>query len=343
MRQYLEKIYNGQDLQQHEMKAIVEKIVQGELNDIEITALLVGLKIKGESSDEIAGAATALRKACRTFNYDHSLTPVDTCGTGGDGMNTINISTMVALVAAECGISIVKHGNRSVSSKSGSSDLLQRLGIKLDCSPEVARQCLEKENFCFLFAPFYHSGVKHVMPVRQTLKTRTLFNLIGPLANPASPKIQLMGIYDPALLKTVAQALGQLGCEKAMVVHGSGLDEVALHGETHIAYLHDGVIDMQCITPEDAGLAIVDVSELQCDDPDEIALALTEVLKGQGKSAHRNVILLNTAVLLLLCDKVNNLKDGVEMAGDALSSGRVMARLQRIAACTHEEECIHEK
>ncbi|NVJ50179.1 MAG: anthranilate phosphoribosyltransferase [Gammaproteobacteria bacterium] len=334
MNQILEALYQGDHLNKTQTETLVTSIVKGELSEIEISALLVALKMKGESSEEIAGAANALRASATPFARPEGNI-VDTCGTGGDGLGTINISTVVALVCAECGVPVAKHGNRSVSSKSGSSDVLQRFGLKLDITPDVAARCLREENFCFLFAPQYHPGVKHVMPVRTALKTRTLFNLIGPLANPAAPNIQLMGVYDPKLLAQMAQALGKLGCEKAMVVNGGGLDEIALHCDTQVAYLDNGRVTEMTITPEQAGLKRVPLESLQLDDPDEIAAALLCLIKGIGKPEHNDVVALNSAAVLLMSEKVSSLKEGVERAKEAILSGRVAERLARVVELSH--------
>ncbi len=334
MNQIMETLYQGQHLDLSQAQSVISRIVNGELTEAEISALLVALKIKGESSAEIAGAASALRASATPFPKP-AASVVDTCGTGGDGLGTINISTIVGLVAAECGVKVAKHGNRSVSSKSGSSDVLQRFGLKLDITPEKAADCLEQFNFCFLLAPLYHPGVRHVMPVRTALKTRTLFNLIGPLANPASPEIQLMGVYDVNLIDTMAEALNNLGCKQAFVVNGGGLDEIALHTETQVAYLHDGIVERIVITPEEAGLKRANLSSLQIEDPVEIAAALLCVLKGVGKQEHVDAIALNTAAVLLLTDKVSDLKQGVEQAKQVIASGKVAERLAKIAEFTH--------
>jgi anthranilate phosphoribosyltransferase len=334
MEHIMNSLYQGKHLEQPQAQSIVTQIVNGELSEIEISALLVALKMKGESAAEIAGAASALRASATPFPKK-SAPVIDTCGTGGDGLNTINISTIVGLVAAECGVKVAKHGNRSVSSQSGSSDVLQRLGVKLDITPDTAAECLEKFNFCFLMAPLYHPGVRHVMPVRTALKTRTLFNLIGPLANPASPEIQLMGVYDVNLLDTMAEALNSLGCQKAFVVNGGGLDEIALHAETQVAYLRDGQVERLVIAPEDAGLRRAPLESLQLKDPVKIAAALLCVLKGVGKPEHVDAIALNTAAVLYLAEKVSDLKQGVEQAKEVIASGRVAERLANIAEFTH--------
>ncbi|MEE4245492.1 MAG: anthranilate phosphoribosyltransferase [Kangiellaceae bacterium] len=334
MSSVMERLYLGEDLSFGDTQSSIQAIIKGQLSEAEIAALLVALKIKGESAEEIAGAASALRQSARPFNKSNAAV-ADTCGTGGDGMSTINISTMVSLVAAECGVKVAKHGNRSVSSKCGSSDLLESFGIKLDATTANAEHSLEQENFCFLFAPHYHPGVKFVMPVRTALKTRTLFNLIGPLANPASPEIQLMGVYDATLLETMANALHNLGCKKAFVVNGGGLDEIALHTHTDVAYLNNGVVDQITITPQDAGIKPVKLSELQLEQPEEIFAALKSVLRGEGKQAHIDAIAINAAAVLLLADKVTDLKQGAELAYQTIASGKLIERVDRIAEISH--------
>ncbi len=334
MNALMERLYQGNHLDKQQTSDVIQKIVKGELSEAEISALLVALKIKGESAEEIAGAASALRASATPFNRPEG-TVVDTCGTGGDGMGTINISTIVGLVAAECGVKVAKHGNRSVSSKSGSSDVLQKFGVKLDATPDLAAKSLDLLNFCFLFAPMYHPGVKHVMPVRTALKTRTLFNLIGPLANPALPDVQLMGVYDAELLTTMAQALNNLGCKKAFVVNGGGLDEMAVHTETRVAFLDNGNIEELIITPEEAGLQRVPLEQLQIENPDEIAASLLCVLKGIGKPAHVDAIAFNTAAVLFLTEKADSLKQGVAIAKEVIASGKVARRLEMIAEMSH--------
>ena len=214
----IEQLTIKQSLSYSQSKALFDEIMQGNMSDIELTALLISIKMKGEVSDEIAGAAASMRENAVAFNTTCSQL-ADSCGTGGDGSNTINISTTAAIVAAAAGINMVKHGNRSVSSNSGSADLLKALGINIDMSPEQAAKCLEQTHFTFLFAPHYHSGVRHAMGVRTALKTRTIFNILGPLANPAAPDVQLLGVYDESLCMPMAQTLKTLGTQRAMIVH----------------------------------------------------------------------------------------------------------------------------
>jgi len=328
MRELLEKILSGDDLTRDESDAAFASMAAGELEPVEISALLVALRAKGESPDEIAGAAGALRRSAEPFpRPDYPF--ADSCGTGGDGASTINVSTAVALVAAEMGIPIAKHGNRSVSSKCGSADLLETLGVKIDATPQIARRCLDEVGICFLFAPNYHRGLRHAMPVRQQLKIRTVFNLLGPLVNPSAPTHQVMGVYDPALVVPMAEALGLLGTEGALVVHGSGLDEIAVHGPTTAACYRDGKVVPMTITPEAAGLGSFPVERLRGGNADENAGLIEALLRGEGDEAHEAVVALNAGALSWIAGNAKDLAEGVQDALETIRSGRPWTRVTR--------------
>jgi anthranilate phosphoribosyltransferase len=334
MKDILESLCRREDLPEETAHAVFSRVIDGQVSDIEIASLVTALKAKGETPDEVAGAARALRDAAAHFPKP-TYACADTCGTGGDGMQTVNISTAVALVAAEMGIPIVKHGNRSVSSKCGSADVLEKVGVNLEASPDVARRCLDETHICFLFAPHYHAGVRHAMPVRRSLATRTIFNLLGPLVNPAAPRFQVMGVYDPQLCRPAAETLGLLGCESALVVHGSGLDEIALHGPTHAARLADGEVHELEITPEDAGLAQYPLDSLRGGEPEENARWFRSVLAGDGSDAHNAAIGINAGALAMVTGRADTLAEGVEMALETLTSGRANSRLNRFAEVSH--------
>ncbi len=322
------------NLTREEAADVFRGIITGEYAELEIAAILAALKTRGEASEEIAGAAGALRAAALPFpRPDYAC--ADTCGTGGDGTSTVNISTAVAVVAAELGIPVAKHGNRSVSSRCGSADLLEALGVKLDPSPAVARRCLDEVGLCFLFAPQYHAGVRHAMPARKALGTRTLFNLLGPLANPAAPAWQLVGVYDPRLCRPVADTLGVLGCETALVVHGSGLDELALHGPTHAALWKHGEVREFEIVPEDAGLSRRPIDALRGGDPADNASWLTGLLAGRSDGARRDAVALNAGAVAWITGTAPDLRSGVAMARETLVSGRAAGRLERWAELSH--------
>lgn len=309
-------------------------LMAGSYADIEIAALVAALKARGETPEEIAGAAAALRGAARPFPRP-DYTFADTCGTGGDGTSSINISTAVALVAAELGIPVAKHGNRSVSSRSGSADVLEQLGVRLDPEPAVARRCLDTLGICFLFAPMYHAGVRHAMAVRKTLATRTIFNLLGPLSNPSRPAFQLLGVYDPALCRPLALTLGLLGVETALVVHGGGLDEVALHAPTTAALWRHGQVTELEVTPEEAGLRRHPVEALRGGDPGENAALLLALLRGEGPEAHQHAVALNTGALAWIAGRADTLGDGVALAMAALERGGAAHRLASWAEASH--------
>ncbi|MCP4601865.1 MAG: anthranilate phosphoribosyltransferase [Proteobacteria bacterium] len=334
MRESLEKICNGGHLTQEESAEIFYMMADGQLDPIEISALLAALRTNGESPDEIAGAARALRRSAVQFQRPDYVY-ADSCGTGGDGANTINVSTAVALVAAEMGIPVAKHGNRSVSSKCGSADLLEKLGVKIDASPEVGRQCLDEVGICFLFAPQYHHGMRHAMPVRKTLKIRTIFNLLGPLVNPAAPAYQVMGVYNPELCAPIAQVLGLLGCKAALVVHGSGLDEIAVHGPTKAAIYQGGAVKEMTLSPEQAGLPEFPVEKLRGGEASENAEMISSLLRGQGDEAHAAVVAINAGALAWIAGHAKDFKDGTSVALKTIRSGRSFDRLKRFAELSH--------
>jgi anthranilate phosphoribosyltransferase len=330
----IEQLIQGKSLNYAQSNALFNQIMQGNMSEIELTALLISLKIKGEVSDEIAGAAASMRENAVAFTTA-STQLADSCGTGGDGSNTINISTTAAIVAAAAGINMVKHGNRSVSSNSGSADLLKALGIDIDMSPAQAAQCLEKTHFTFLFAPHYHSGVRHAMGVRTALKTRTIFNILGPLANPAAPHVQLLGVYDESLCMPMAQTLKTLGTKRAMIVHGSGTDEIALHGPTNVVELNNGEITQYTLNPSDFGLANYSLEQLAGEGPQYNANASLAILQGKGSDAHNAAIVVNVAALLYLSGKVQSLKEGAQQVQTLLSSGKAMNTLNAIIEVSH--------
>lgn len=321
---------DGKDSSFDEAKAFFIEVMQGNVDPIILSAVLAALKVKGERPAEIAGAASAMRSAALSFERPKDLI-ADSCGTGGDGADTINISTTAAIVAAACGLKMTKHGNRSVSSKSGSSDLLEALGVNLTPSPQQARLCLDEAGICFFFAPQYHAGVKHAMPVRKTLKTRTLFNILGPLANPAAPDIQLLGVYSPDLIKPVAETLAQLNIQRAMVVHGSGLDEIALHGETQVCEVNQGKLSEYRLQPSDFGLPACKLEDIKGGTPQENQKTCLDMLSGRGKTEHLNAVAVNVAALLWMAGIAETLSEGSQLALNAMQSGQALQTLKDFA------------
>jgi anthranilate phosphoribosyltransferase len=252
----------------------------------------------------------------------------DSCGTGGDFSGSINVSTAAGFVAAACGLPVVKHGNRSFTSKCGSADVLQALGARLDLAPTESREILDQTGFCFLLAPSYHPGIAHAASVRRALKVRTIMNLLGPCLNPARPRVQLLGVCDPTLLRPIAETLAALGVERALVVHGSGLDEIALHGFTRAVSLRSGVFEELEITPEQAGLERTEIRAIAGGSPSENADRLSELLMGRGTPADRNIVALNAGALLMTAGMARELRDGVAMALQALDCGNAGRTLQ---------------
>ena len=326
--QLLEQLYSGKTLNKEESAVIFNAIMQGELNNEQIAAMLIALKVRGATIDELSGAVSASLQNAKPFpRPDYPF--ADIVGTGGDGQNTINISTASAIVAASMGAKVAKHGNRSVSSKSGASDVLTALGVNVNVTPEQARQALDDIGVCFLFAQQYHSGFKHVAPVRSALKTRTLFNILGPLINPARPTYHLLGVYAPELVKTYAETAVALGHQHTFVVYGAGLDEVAVHGETQVAEIKNGKIDYFTLTPEDFGLKTQSLESLRGGEPQENAQYLTALLQGKGKAEHANAVAANVALLLKLFGH-DDLKQNVQNVLTQLASGKAFETLQHL-------------
>jgi anthranilate phosphoribosyltransferase len=331
----LQQVLSGKPLSREQSAHFFSAVVTGAVEPVLLSALLVALKMRGETADEIAGAAAALRQAALPFPLKITGS-IDCCGTGGDGSNTINISTTAAIVGASMGLPVVKHGNRSVSSSSGSADLLEQLGVNIQQSPAQAAHCLQQSHCSFLFAPLYHAGIKHAMPVRQALKSRTLFNLLGPLVNPAAPDFQLLGVYDPALCKIMAEALQQLGTKAAWVVHGSGCDEIALHGTTYVCQLKQGQLTEFCLSPEDFGLSMQPLSSLAGGTPADNAAATLAILQGSGQPAHNHAVAMNVAAMLKIAGKGDNLISNTQAVLACLASGKAMQTLQHFKLLSNQ-------
>jgi anthranilate phosphoribosyltransferase len=322
------RLFDGVGLDRESAHDLFNRIVEGSLPEPLMAAAFVALRIKGETSEELIGAALALRGAARAFPSPAYLF-ADTCGTGGDFSGSINVSTAAAIVSAACGLPVVKHGNRSFTSKCGSADVLEALGARLDLSPLESRDILDLTGFCFLLAPMYHPGLAHAGPVRRALKVRTIMNLLGPCLNPARPKVQLLGVPDPKLLRPIAETLRALGAERGLVVHGSGLDEIAIHGFTQAVRLADGELEDLEITPEEAGLRRLPIEQIAGGSPERNARRLRGLLSGRGGEADETVVALNVGALLTVAGKADNLRLGTVMALDAIRSGTAAKVLDR--------------
>lgn len=326
-------LLDGKDLTADESHHLFERLVLGKLEPAEIAGILVALRLKGETAEEMTGAAQALQSAATPFERPDYLY-ADCCGTGGDGSKLINVSTASGLLAAACGLPIAKHGNRSVSSQCGSADVLEALGCRLDQDAATARKTLDELGFCFLFAPAYHPGMKHAAVVRRQLAVRTVMNMLGPCVNPARPRVQLLGVADPTMLRRIATVLSETGVERALVLHGSGLDEVALHAETRALLVIDGSIRELTITPEDAGLTRQPLKDVEGGTPADNAARLRALLDGKGRKADADITILNTAALLMTAGKVGDLKEGAQLARDTLASGAAGRLLDAYAEAT---------
>lgn len=330
----IKEIVAGHDLSPSDVEAAMDAIFDGEASAALIAAFVVALRMKGESAGEIAAAARALRKHCQPVRPKVDGPLLDTCGTGGDGLDTFNISTAAAIVAAACGVTVAKHGNRAVSSKAGSADVLEALGVRIDLSPERVLRCIEEVGIGFMFAPSHHSAMRHAAPVRRELGIRTLFNLLGPLANPASATHQLVGVYDPTRVEQLAQALGALGLTAAWVVHGEGgLDEVSPSGPTTVAQLSDGQVTRFEVRPRDFGLSEVPLEGLRGGDAARNAEIIRTVLKGDPGPA-RIAVILNAAAALRVTGFAGDLTAAAERAAEAIDSGAAQRALERWAQFT---------
>mgnify|MGYP000280054239 CR=1 FL=1 len=338
--QTVQHCLSGKPLSFADTEQFFRAVVQGEVDPLHLTAVLVAMKMRGETAAEIAGAASALRQAAAPFPVRLSGA-IDCCGTGGDGSNTINISTTAAIVGAAMGLAVVKHGNRSVSSRSGSADLLEQLGINIHMSAPQAASALEQSGCSFLFAPLYHTGIKHAMPVRNALKSRTLFNLLGPLVNPAQPEYQLLGVYDAGLCRIMAQALQQLGVKRAWVVHGSGCDEIALHGTTYVCELKDGQLNEFSLTPDDFGVDQTPLAALAGGEPAENAAATLAILQGEGQAAHNAAVAINVAAMLKIAGLGDDLKINTRAVLELLSSGKAFTTLSHFKQLSQQQETAH--
>lgn len=333
IKEAIAKAVEKKDLTEEEMVSVMREIMEGEATPAQISSFITVLRMKGETVDEITGAAKVMRdKALKVKTK--SPVVVDTCGTGGDEAFTFNISTAAAFVAAGAGLTVAKHGNRSVSSKSGSADVLRSLGVNIEAEVERVEECLDSIGIGFLFAPMMHGAMKYAATVRREIGIRTIFNILGPLTNPAGAQYQVLGVYRSELTEVLANVLKNLGSARAFVVSGNdGLDEITLTTDTKVSELNDGEVKTYFIKPEDFGMAPCKLFELQGGDPDDNARAIREVLKGE-KGPKRDVVVLNAAAAIAASEKAKDIKDGIKPAEEAIDSGKAMEKLERLVAIT---------
>jgi anthranilate phosphoribosyltransferase len=337
----LRKIGAGEDLTRAEADGAMEQILSGHATDSQIVELLSALRIKGETVDELVGFATAMRRyATKIFpsNYARRGEPlVDTCGTGGDAKGTFNVSTAAAFVVAGAGVRVAKHGNRSISSKCGSADVLEALGVRIDLEPEQVARCIDEMGIGFLFAPAMHAATRHAMQARRELGGRTVFNLLGPLTNPAGASAQVAGVYRADYTELMARALGELGVERAFVVHGvDGLDEISIGGETGVAELRDGAVRSYTVVPEDFGLRRAPLEAILGGDANQNAQIIRKVLGrsslGHEHGPHRDIVRANAAAALVASGRATDWLDGVRLATESIDSGAASKRLEALVA-----------
>jgi anthranilate phosphoribosyltransferase len=324
------KLVDRHDLTRAEAAAVMTEIADGAATPAQVGAFLAALRIKGETVDEIAGAADVMRARCDRLHVAQDVF-VDTCGTGGDGQNTFNISTAASFVVAGAGVPVAKHGNRAVSSRCGSADVLAELGVDVDAPKETVERCIAEIGIGFLFAPRLHPAFKAVAGIRRELGIRSVFNLLGPLSNPAGARRQVMGVYEPRWVPVIGGVLAALGAAHAFVVHGDGLDEIAVTGMTHVSEVKDGAVDRYAMLPEDLGLSRWKTRDIAGGDVALNARILRDVLAGQ-RGAPRDAVLANAAAALVAGDAAADLRDGVRLAAEAIDDGAALEKLERLCA-----------
>jgi len=345
----LEKIVRGEDLSRVEAEAAMEQILSAGASDAQIAALLTALRMKGETVDELVGFATAMRRHAtpifRAATAQAEEAIVDTCGTGGDSSGTFNVSTAAAFVVAGAGVRVAKHGNRSISSRCGSADVLEQLGVRLDLPPERIAAAIEEIGIGFLFAPAVHAATRHAMPARRELRIRTVFNLLGPLTNPAGASAQVVGVYDESLTELIACVLGELGVRRALVVHGAdGLDEISISGETRVSEVRDGIVRNYTVTPEDFGLHRSPVEAIRGGDARHNSETMHKIF-GQSMlyrpyGPYRDITLANAAAALVVAGRARDFLEGVRLAAKSIDTGAAREKLDALVAFSQAERAV---
>jgi len=335
LKPFIAKVATGRPLSRAEAEAAFDVVMSGAATPAQIGGLLMALRVRGETVDEIAGAVTVMR--AKMLTVEAPADAVDVVGTGGDGAGSYNVSTCSAFVVAACGVPVAKHGNRALSSKSGAADVLAALGVRIELPPARISRCIAEAGLGFMFAPAHHAAMKHVGPARVELGTRTLFNLLGPLSNPAGVRRQMVGVFDAAWVEPIANVLKTLGSERAWVVHGAdGLDEISNTGPTKVAELRDGTVRTFEVTPEEVGLPRVSIEALKGGDGAANAAALAAVLDG-APGAYRDIVLMNAGATLVVAGRAETLGEGVEQAAQAIDSGGARARLDLLVQVSNAE------
>jgi anthranilate phosphoribosyltransferase len=329
----LARLADGATLTEDDAESFFSACLRGEPTPAQVAAALTAMRMRGETVGEITASARAMRRAATMLEQPYDV--IDVCGTGGDGLHTLNISTAVGFVAAGGGLKVAKHGNRALSSKSGAADVLAALGVNINATSDQQRAALDAAGICFLFAQAHHGAMRHVSPIRAELGFRTIFNLLGPITNPAGARRQVVGVFADRWVEPLARVLAALGAVRAWVVHGQGMDEMTLAGETSVAEYHDGAVRLFTVSPEAVGLARAETAALKGGDAEHNAAALRSLLDGEP-GPYRDIVLLNAAAAFLVGDKVETLREGVELGARVIDEGRAKASLAALVKATHD-------
>jgi len=334
--EYIKALLKGEDLSFEQATSLLDIIFEGEVPDVQIAAFLTAMRVKGPTAPELAGLARSLRSHAVAVKVDIDNL-VDTCGTGGGAIKTLNISTAAAIVAAGAGVYVAKHGNRGITSKCGSADVLEELGVKIDASANTVAACIREAHIGFMFAPMFHPAMKYVQPIRKGLGFRTVFNILGPLANPANAVAQVLGVADENLMQIVAEALKLLGTRYAMVVHGDGMDEISTLTTTKILELKDGQIASKELNPEDFGIALADIDKLKVTDAKASANVLRDILSGRESGPRKDIVVLNAAAAIIAGNLADNFTSAIELAEASVSGGKALACLEKLIEVSNYE------
>ncbi len=338
LKEYIKKLTEHRNLSENEMRSAMEIIMTGGASDTQIAAFLIALKMKGETADEIYAAASVMMEKAERVHLDEGVI-LDTCGTGGDGANTFNISTAISVIAAAAGVTVAKHGNRALTSKSGSADVLKALGVNIELTAAAAKDVIRKTGIVFLFAPSFHKAMKYAGPVRRELGVRTIFNVLGPLANPAKNTHHLMGVYSPELTEKIAEVLKKAGNVHSLVVCGEGnTDEVALWGETKVTELKEGNIRTYYIKPDDFGMKARKVEEVKGGSPEENAGIMREIFEGLRRDAYRDAVMLNAGCALYAADRTQTIAEGIKLSEKITDNGSALKKLHQLISVSNEQK-----
>lgn len=333
---YIEPLLTGESLSFEQAADLLDVVFEGEVPEVQIAAFLTAMRAKGVTAAELAGLAKSLRQHAVAVKVDVDNL-VDTCGTGGASIKTFNISTASALLAAGAGVYVAKHGNRGITSKCGSADVLAELGVKIDCSPGLVEECIKQAHIGFMFAPMFHPAMKHVQPTRKVLGFRTVFNILGPLANPAGATCQVVGVADEGLTQIVAEALKLLGTRYAMVVHSEGLDEISTAGITKITQLKDGQITTRQLNPQDLGIERANLEVMKVTDAKTSAEILRDILSGKETGPRRDIVIINAAAAIIAGGIADDFEPAIRIAGESLGSGKALASLEKLIEVSNKD------